>query len=73
MTTPAPRRSRARALQLTGGACVAIGVFIAVLTWAVLHSPAAVRWGVLLVVIGAVLLVVAAVLRRIHRFGRRAD
>lgn len=63
------RGSRARALQVIGAACVASGVFLAVVMWAVLRAPGSTRLGVGIVVVGAVLLAAAAVLRRIR--GRR--
>lgn len=69
MRAAAPRRSRARALQVVGAGCVAGGVFLAVVTWAALHSPGLTRLGVGIVVVGATLLAAAAVLRRIR--GRR--
>lgn len=71
MSTPARRRSRARAVQITGGVVVALGVFFAVLLASVLHAPGGVRWGVGIVILGIVLLIVAAILRRIDGWRTR--
>lgn len=72
MAPSSPRGSRARALQIVGAACVGSGLFLALITWALFHTPGATRLGVAIVVVGAVLLLIAAVLRRIRSLRRRS-